>query len=259
MHHAYIDRFAQGDSPVHRLDARAKLLAVLAYSVLLISFGRYELSGLAGMTVLPLALLWAGGVPTWFALRRVAVLSPFILMLCLASPLYDRLPQPAGLGPWRWQVAGGWLTAGNVAAKFALGVLALTALTATTPFASLLEAMRRLGAPRAVVMQMGLLYRYIFLLIDQAMRVRRARDFRGSARAPAWRSLSAGGGIVAALFVRTLDRADGVQLAMSVRGWTGQPHGLRRLSFRAADAAFLATVAAYLAAARWAYPAAFGG
>ena len=28
-------------------------------------------------------------------------------------------------------------------------------------------------------MQLGFLYRYLFVLIDEAMRVRRARDFRG--------------------------------------------------------------------------------
>ena len=48
----------------------------------------------------------------------------------------------------------------------------------TTRFALLLEAMRRLGMPQVIVMQLGFLYRYIFVLIDEAMRVRRARDFR---------------------------------------------------------------------------------
>ena len=44
MHHHFIDRFAMGDSPIHRLDARAKLLAVLSYTVVLISFDRYAVS-----------------------------------------------------------------------------------------------------------------------------------------------------------------------------------------------------------------------
>ena len=58
----------------------------------------------------------------------------------------------------------------------------------TTPFALLLEAMRQLGMPRMIVVQLGFLYRYLFVLIDEAMRLRRARDFRGAA----WRR-SAGG------------------------------------------------------------------
>ncbi len=254
MHHHFIDRFAMGDSPIHRLDARAKLVAVLAYTVVLISFDRYRIADLAPMAVMPLAMLWFARIPVAFALRRVAILSPFILMLALMSPVYDRALREAAFGPWQFAVSGGWLTAANIAIKFALGVLALTAMICATPFALLLEAMRRLRVPQIVVLQLGFLYRYLFLLIDEAMRVRRARDFRGAALAPVGRRLAAAGGVVGALFLRTLDRSQRVHLAMASRGWRGEPHSLGRLCFTAADAVFLALAAVYLAACRWGFP-----
>jgi cobalt/nickel transport system permease protein len=254
MHHHFIDRFAMDDSPVHRLDARAKLLAVLGYTVTLISFNRYAVSDLAPMTVLPLAMLWFGRVPAWFALRRVLILSPFILMLVFLSPVYDRALRDVTFGPWQFAVSGGWLTATDIAMKFALGVLALTAMMCTTPFAMLLEAMRRLGMPQMIVMQLGFLYRYLFVLMDEAMRVRRARDFRGAALAPAGRRLAAVGGVIGALFSRTLDRSERIHLAMAARVYRGEPHGLSRLRFTAADAVFLVAVVVYLAACRWVYP-----
>jgi cobalt/nickel transport system permease protein len=253
MHHHFIDRFAMGDSPIHRLDARAKLAAVLAYSVVLISFDRYAVTELAPMAVLPLAMLWFARVPVWFALRRVAILSPFILMLVLMSPIYDRAWRPVTFGPWHYAVSGGWLTAADIAIKFAFGVLALTAMMCATPFALLLEAMRRLAMPQVVVMQLGFLYRYLFVLIDEAMRVRRARDFRGAVLAPAGRRLAAVGGVIGTLFVRTLDRSQRIHLAMAARAYRGEPHSLSRLRFTAADAVFLLVVAVYLAACRWGY------
>jgi len=254
MHHHFIDRFAMGDSPIHRLDARTKLVAVLAYTVVLISFDRYAVADLAPMAVLPLTLLWFGRVPVWFALRRVVILSPFILMLVLMSPIYDRAPQWVTFGPWRYPITGGWLTAAGIAAKFALGVMALTALMCTTPFALLLEAMRRLGMPQVIVLQLGFLYRYLFVLIDEAMRVRRARDFRGAALAPAGRRLAAAGGVIGTLFLRTLDRSQRIQLAMAVRGYRGESHGLQQLCFTGADILFLAAVAVYLTVNRGCYP-----
>jgi cobalt/nickel transport system permease protein len=254
MHHHFIDRFAMGDSPIHRLDARAKLIAVLCYSVTLISFDRYSIACLVPMAVLPLAMLWFGGVPVWFALRRAAVLSPFILMLVLMSPIYDRTPHAVLFGPWSYTANGGWLTAGNVTVKFVFGVLALTAMMCTTPFALLLEAMRRLGMPQIIVMQLGFLYRYIFVLIDEAMRVRRARDFRGAALAPIGRRLAAVGGVIGTLFIRTLDRSQRIQVAMAARGYRGEPHSLNQLRFTAGDAIFLIVICAYLAACRWGYP-----
>jgi cobalt/nickel transport system permease protein len=254
MHHAYIDRYAQGDSPVHRLDARAKFVAVILYSAAVISFDRYAVTALAPLAVGPVAMLAFARVPLRFALRRVLILSPFIAMLCVLSPLYDRSLHGVAFGPWAFTISGGWLTAADIAVKFTLGVLALTALTASTPFASLLEAMRRMGVPRMLVMQLGFLYRYIFVLIDEAMRLKNARDFRGAALAPVSRRLAAVGGVIGTLFLGTLERSERIQLAMSARGYTGEPRSLSRLRFRRVDALFLAGVAAYLLVCRFVYP-----
>jgi cobalt/nickel transport system permease protein len=254
VHHSHIDRFAHGASAIHGLDARAKLLAVLAYSAALISFNRYALVELAPLAVFPPAMLWLGGVPVGFALRRAVILSPFLLAVCLAGPLYDHSLHLVAFGPWQWAIGGGWLSAIDIAVKFTLGVMALTALTGTTPFSALLEGMRRLGAPRTLVMQLGVLYRYLFVLLDEGMRLRRGRDFRGAALAPAGRRLAAVGGIVGSLFVRTLERSDRIHLAMAARGYRGQAHALNAPRFRLADGAFLAGMAGYLAAARWLYP-----
>ena len=253
MHHHYIDQFAQGDSAIHRLDARAKLLAVLAYSIVLISFGRYEVATLAPMAILPLAMLLLGGVPLWFALRRLAILCPFIAMLCLASPLWDRGEHHVAFADWTFAVSGGWLTAGDIAVKFSLGVLALTAMMCTTPFALLLEAMRKLGVPNLLTVQLGFLYRYIFVLIGEGLRLRRARDFRSAAHTGVQRRLAATGGIIGSLFVRTLERSDRIGVAMQARGFTGEPHSLVRLNFERDDAVFLAVVVIYLLSCRWGY------
>jgi len=254
MHHLYIDRFAHGDSPAHRLDARAKLVALAAYSAVLVSFGRYTVADLAPLAIAPAAGLWLGGISLRFALKRVLILSPFILTACLMSAWYDRSVHLAAFGPWQFSVTGGWLTTGDVALKFLLGVLALTAVTCTTPFALLLQAMARLGAPKLLVSQLGLLYRYLFVLLDEAMRIRRGRDFRGAAMAPLRRRLAAAGGVIGNLFVRTLDRSDRVHLAMQVRHYDGDPRSLDRLAFRWVDAAFLLSLAAYLWLCRWGYP-----
>ncbi len=254
MHHSHIDQFSHGDSPIHRLDARAKLLVVIAYAAVLISFDRYAVAVLAPMAILPLAMLWLSRVPVAFALKRVAVLSPFIAMLALLSPLYDHSLRDVAMGPWRFALGGGWLTLADIVIKFSLGVLAMTALMSTTPFATMLEAMRRGGVPRLLVMQLGFLYRYLFVLLDESMRIRRGRDFRGAARAPARRRLAAVGGIIGSLFVRTLDRSDRIHVAMCARGYRGEPHSLLRLRFRGPDVLFVLAAAAYLTACRWLYP-----
>ena len=251
MHHNHIDRFAHGDSPVHRLDGRTKLLALVAYLAVLISFGRHDLVSLAPMAIWPAALLWLGGIPMRFALRRVVLLSPLILMLGVMSPLYDRGPMTLAAGPWQWQTTGGMLAGLTLATKFALGVLAVTAVTCTTRFSSLLESMRRLGMPSLLVMQVGMLYRYLYVLVDEAMRVRLARDFRGAALATTMRRLSAVGSIIGSLFVRTLDRSERIALAMQARGYNAQTLAISPARISGIDLATMLATFVYLLICRW--------
>lgn len=246
MHHAYIDKFARGSSPVHHLNAGVKLLAVLAYTVVLIGIDRRHLAPLAPLAVWPLAMLMLGGIPIRFALRRVLILSPFILTVCLFQPVFLRQAMKVELGPWRFSIAGGWIVAANLAGKFALGVLALTALMGTTPFSSLLAAMRRVRVPTMLVMMLGFLYRYLFVLIDEAMRIRRGRDFRGASLAPVGRRLAAVGGVIGSLFIRTMERSRRIHLAMTARGFDGTAHALEHPHLHLADGVFAGITAVYL-------------
>jgi len=127
-----------------------------------------------------------------------------------------------------------------------LAILAIGWLVFTTPFQRLLLAMRSLHVPRVVVVTLAFLFRYLDLLADQSLRVRRAR----SARAPdgtrrlRWRS---SGGLVGRLLLRALERADRIYRAMLSRGFDGEVRILTRLKLRTSDLLFLAVFSLLLA------------
>lgn len=246
MHHHYIDRFAYQDSPIHRLDPRAKVLAVLAYSVVLISLGRYELPS-AWFVVFPAVLLMWGGIPLWFVAKHTLIVSPFVVCLVAFSPVFDRAPVAVG----GMEVAGGWLTAASVLIRFLLGMGALIGLASTTRFPELLKGLEKLGVPRLLVTQLRFLYRYLFLLVDQAMHLRQARRARDAGHGPiGWRWRSSAG-LVGVLFVRTLEQAERTHLAMIARGYDGTIQLLRPLRWRRHDWVFVVATAAYVVAVRW--------
>jgi cobalt/nickel transport system permease protein len=62
------------------------------------------------------------------------------------------------------------------------------------------------------------MYRYVFVLIDETQRMRRARASRTftSGRWHIWRS---GTTIIGHLFVRATERAERIYAAMCARGW----------------------------------------
>ncbi|HEY5998815.1 MAG TPA: cobalt ECF transporter T component CbiQ [bacterium] len=240
-----LDRLSYLDSPAHRLDPRAKLLATLAFILAVVSFPKYEVSALAPFVFFPLALALAGGIPLRLIARRVLIVSPFAVMIGLFNPLLDRAPGIA-LGPVA--LSAGWLSFASILARFALTMSAALVLTATTSFPALCQALAGLRVPRAFVVQLLFLYRYLFVLAEESGRLRRARDLRGLGRAG--RSLRTAAAALGVLFTRTLDRAERIYQAMAARGFDGTVRQLRTLRFRAADALFLAGVAGGAAALR---------
>lgn len=246
MHHHYIDRFAYQDSPIHRLDARAKLLAVTAYSIVLIALPRCVIPSV-WFAVFPFVLLVWGGIPLRFVAKHTLLVSPFILCLIVLAPVYDRVPVRIGTT----EIAQGWLAAASILVRFVFGMAALIALASTTRFPHLLKGLERLGVPRLLVSQLSFLYRYLFLLLDEAMHLRQARQARDAGRGPLalrWRS---GAGLVGVLFVRTLEQAERTHQAMIARGYDGTIRLAEPLHWRRWDTAFVALTAGYLFALAW--------
>ena len=75
-----------------------------------------------------------------------------------------------------------------------------------------------LAREELLITVLALMYRYVFVVIDEVERLQRARASRTflPGRAVAWRG---GAGVVGQLFVRSSERAERVYAAMCARGW----------------------------------------
>jgi cobalt/nickel transport system permease protein len=242
-----LDRHAWLDTAAHRLDPRAKLLATLVFTVAVLSFTKYAVAPLLIFALYPLALSVYGHVPARLVAARLLWMSPFVLAVALFNPLLDRDPM-VRLGPF--VLSGGWVSFASIAVRFALVGAAAVALVATTPLPRLGQAMSRLGVPAVLVVQLLFLYRYLFVLIDEARRLMRARDLRAGERGRHARSLRVAAAMLSALFVRTLERAERIHRAMLARGFHGELPLVESLRWRAVDTAFLIAVAAGCVAMR---------
>jgi cobalt/nickel transport system permease protein len=115
-----------------------------------------------------------------------------------------------------------------------ISVQAAILLAATTSFPDLLVAMRALHVPRLLVSIFGLMWRYLFVLVDEATRLMRARLARsGQSDRPgarpggslSWRARVTGG-MAGSLFLRAFDRSDRIYMAMVSRGYDGEARSL---------------------------------
>ena len=84
-----IDRHAYTDSLVHRLDPRAKVLATLAFIVVVVSCGKYAVTALVPFVAFPVVMAVLGFVPFGMLARRLLLVSPFIVLIGVFNPLLD--------------------------------------------------------------------------------------------------------------------------------------------------------------------------
>ena len=228
-----LDALSRRDTPIHRLDPRAKLVTTLAFLVCVVSHDRYAISALMPYWVYPVFLCALGDVPLAYISKKVLWVAPLAIVLGALNPLLDRSGvRIAG----EVVIAGGWVSLLSILFRVLLTVATTLTLIAVTGFDALCSALLRLRAPRALVVQLMFLYRYLFVLVDQMGRVVRARRLRSAGRRG--RELGSYGPLIGTLFLRTLDRAQRIHRAMVCRGFSGVIHPERTLRFGIADLLF---------------------
>ena len=170
-----LDSLATGDTAIHRLDPRAKVLVTLVFIVTVVSFGKYELTAMVPFFIFPAVIIGLGNLPAGYIAKKIALLCPFALVVAMFNPVFDRevLVQLGPLG-----ITGGWISCASIVFRAVLTVGAAIILLAVTGFPAICRALERLGMPAAFAVQLLFLYRYIFVLTEEGGRASRARALR---------------------------------------------------------------------------------
>ncbi|MHB1294458.1 MAG: cobalt ECF transporter T component CbiQ [Anaerolineae bacterium] len=236
MNVTLLDPYCDGTSSLHRLDARLKLVLVLATIMAVNLTPDTAWPALAGHAVVLAGLVLLSRVPLTSVLKRTALVLPFVLLAALGLPFTE-----SGRALLRLELLGlplqvtdaGLLRFALVLARAWLSMSAAVLLAVTTPFAAIVGAMRRLGVPAVFAAILALMYRYLYVLVDEAGRLLRARqarsgaiDGRRSGGSLTWRARMAGA-MIGTLFLRTYERSERIYQAMLARGYDGEMRALR--------------------------------
>ena len=241
MHADAFDRYHEANSPLHHLDPRVKVLAAVAFilSNVLLPDGAWLAFALSWLFVLGLNLLAQLGLG--FTFRRSFVALPFALAAVTAI---FSIPGTA-LAEWHLgsltliPTDAGLLRFVSIVIRSWLSVQVAILLVAVTRFPDLIHAFEHLHVPAILTTIIAFLYRYLFVLTDEVMRLIRARQSRSGAvaglksgRSVTWRARVAGN-ITGQLFLRSYERSDRIYNAMLARGYSGQlrtlnPHIMKR-------------------------------
>jgi cobalt/nickel transport system permease protein len=245
-----LDHFAAGSGALHRLDPVAKTIGGLATILATVLVARDHFIPLIPVAAALAVYHAVGRIPLGYAAKRLLIVSPFALAVAILFPLFEpgRAVWSAAIGGWTLQVTdAGLVRAGGLIGKFFLCAWAALLLLSTTRFQDMAAALGRLHVPPAFVTQLAFMYRYLWVLSDEMMRLRMAREARDCGYGPWSLRMRSRTGLVGVLFLRTFDRAERIYRAMAARGFDGRISGGREVSMRPADRLF--TAAALAAAA----------
>ncbi|OGO18730.1 MAG: cobalt ECF transporter T component CbiQ [Chloroflexi bacterium RBG_16_48_8] len=247
MHYDLSDQYVHRSSVVHRLDPRVKVVATLLY---ILAVGITP-EGVWWAFILQLGLLLVvilrADLSIFYTIKRSFIAAPFILA-ALAVPFTTpgrELLQLPGLG---WTLTQpGLIRFGSILFRAWLAVQSAILLSATTRIPEMFWALGALRLPRLLVATIRFMYRYLFVLADEASRMLRARASRsprikGAAKPSLFWQGRVAGSMVGSLFLRSIERSERVYEAMLSRGYDGQMRSLVRFHMRHSDWIFILSV-----------------
>ncbi|MDQ1245992.1 MAG: cobalt/nickel transport system permease protein [Actinomycetota bacterium] len=209
--------YLPGETRIHRLPAQVKVVAAVLFALVVVATPREDVAAFGGYAVLVGMLVAVAGIPPALQLRRMALELPFVIFAILL-PVVGR-GERIDVGPLTLSEEGLW-AAWNILAKGTLGVAVAVVLAATTRPTDLVGGLARLRLPGLLVQITGFMVRYVDVVAAEAGRMRTAMVARGF-RAHHVRAWPAVARSLGALFIRTYERGERIQVAMMSRGYDG--------------------------------------
>ena len=227
-----IEELTSGDSIIHRLDPRVKIVVAFFFSVVVAISNRFLVLMLA--LALGLSIVLLARVPIRELLRRLVPVNIFILFLWIFLPFTVRGDPFFSIGP----LVGthqGILYAAQISIKSNAIVVVLIALVASTAIFTLGHAMHQLRVPKKLVHLFFFTYRYIHVIHREYLRLVHAIKIRGFSPGTNMHTYKTFAYLVGMLLVRSSDRAERVHNAMLCRGFRGRLYSLSQFSLTTTD------------------------
>jgi cobalt/nickel transport system permease protein len=195
VRHLLVDQWSRRSSPLHTLGAHYKLAALLT---ILVSISLAPPTFLFLAAIFLLATTQLSRLPVTDLLKRAALVLPFSAAIAITA----------------W-LSGDPTRAAILLTKSYLSALAALLFAATTPLPAWTAALHSWRVPSALISTIQFVYRYLFVIAEEAQTMRAAARARGGFR------FTAATGALGVLFARSWQRAEAVHRSMLARGYRG--------------------------------------
>lgn len=215
-----MEQASEQSSLLHLLDPRVKLLVTLLFVIFVLSLPLEDLSCLILFFIYPIVSCACAGIAYGGVFKRSLIVLPFIVFVAIFNPLIHRqvVFYVGGVG-----ITAGWISFISVLIRGLISVQAVIILIFTTGFYNICRGMRRMGVPSLLTTQLLFVYRYISVLLQEALSMDYARTSRSFGRKSY--SCKMWGIFIGQLLLRTIERSERIYRAMLSRGFNGSIEG----------------------------------
>jgi cobalt/nickel transport system permease protein len=246
-----IERFANGDSFIHRLDARVKIIVIFAAVIAMVAVPYSMMVFTVGaIFFFFFIVLWAlSRLSPWIYLKRILVIISLwgiviLFQIFLKNPYYSEyhtiVSLPFGISIYAESVQFAFI----LFTKFMITVSFVILLSSTTRVQDLLNGGQRLGLPADFALALGMMIRYMFVfgyMYRKIAQTLESKAFDAFDRNLPYRyRMRQIGYTVGTMFIRSYEQGERVYISMLCRGYGKQSHlFIKKKSLNTAEWTFL--------------------
>ncbi|WP_323704124.1 energy-coupling factor transporter transmembrane component T [Mammaliicoccus sp. Dog046] len=247
-----IGRYIPGDTIIHRLDSRMKMIYVFLFMIFIFFCNNWITYGFMLVTVL--FIMYLAKIKLWFLIKG---LTPVMLLFIFTFIMHLIVTKggPVLLDLKLFTIEQNGVTQGAfIVLRLMLLVMISTIMTLTTSPISLTDAIESMLRPlkkfkfpvHELAMMMSISLRFIPTLMDELDRIIKAQTARGSdvAAGSIFNRLKAVIPLLIPMFISAFKRADELAIAMESRGYnaSNQRTNYRILNWKLRDSSALVTI-----------------
>lgn len=201
-----MDELANGDSPIHRLHPLVKFLVTIAYIYFVVSFSKYDITGLFVMLLYPVLVFSIANIKVSTCFYKLRLVLPLVLMVGIFNPIFEG--------------RAGVVSMITLMMKGTFSLMASFIMVATTPIDGLCAALRKIHVPSILVTLLLLTYRYIGVLVREVAIMTDAYKLRAPKQKGI--AINAWGSFLGQLLLRSMDKASELYNSMQLRAFKGE-------------------------------------
>ena len=225
-----IEQYCTRENTIFLIDTRAKILVTLIFLIAMLSLPIYNLTNLILFSAYPMVICNIAGIKYSVLAKRSLIALPFVFFIGILNPIFDThiLFHIGNIG-----VSAGWVSFVSIIIRGLVATQSVFILIMTSGFYNVCHALGKMGVPSILTTQLLLIYHYIYILLQEALNMHRARLSRGYGRKSY--PLKMWAVFIGQLFLRTILHSQTIYHAMLSRGFSGKIHTSTALSWSKRD------------------------